>query len=95
MINSSTGAGCLLRSNSLIYEDDVKPKLLNYLYTTFLFSDADVDCELHRSSCTDINLTDLTFPVNLVAWNRLVSRTGPLPRADGSDPAWYFFMGRT
>lgn len=43
-----------LKPISLIYEDDVKPRLLNYLYTTFLFSDADVDCEFHRSSCLDI-----------------------------------------
>jgi hypothetical protein len=47
MINSLT-MGYFLTPISLIYENDVKPKLLNYLYTTFLFSDADVDCELHR-----------------------------------------------
>ncbi|GHJ89240.1 hypothetical protein NliqN6_5642 [Naganishia liquefaciens] len=29
--------------DSLIYPDDVKPKLLNYIYTTLLFSDANVD----------------------------------------------------
>lgn len=29
--------------SSLIYPDDVKPKLLNYIYTTLLFSDANVD----------------------------------------------------
>ena len=46
--------GCLLKPISLIYDDDVKPKLLNYLYTTFLFSDADVDCELHHSPCIGI-----------------------------------------
>lgn len=28
---------------SLIYPDDVKPRLLNYIYTTLLFSDANVD----------------------------------------------------
>lgn len=28
---------------SLIYADDVKPRLLNYIYTTLLFSDANVD----------------------------------------------------
>jgi hypothetical protein len=27
----------------LIYGDDVKNKLLNYIYTTLLFSDANVD----------------------------------------------------
>lgn len=29
--------------DSLIYGDDVKNKLLNYIYTTLLFSDANVD----------------------------------------------------
>ncbi|KAJ9118691.1 hypothetical protein QFC22_003911 [Naganishia vaughanmartiniae] len=29
--------------DSLIYADDVKPRLLNYIYTTLLFSDANVD----------------------------------------------------
>lgn len=29
--------------DSLIYEDDVKEKLLNYVYSTMLFSDASVD----------------------------------------------------
>ncbi|KAG7530943.1 hypothetical protein FFLO_04671 [Filobasidium floriforme] len=28
---------------SLIYTEDIKPRLLNYIYTTLLFSDADVD----------------------------------------------------
>ena len=46
--------GCFSEAISLIYDDDVKPNLLNYLYTTFLFSDADVDCEFHRSSCIDM-----------------------------------------
>lgn len=32
--------------DSLIYEDDIKPKLLNYIYTTLLFSDANVDFNL-------------------------------------------------
>lgn len=30
-------------SPSLIYTEDIKPRLLNYIYTTLLFSDADVD----------------------------------------------------
>lgn len=30
-------------ASSLIYPDDVKPRLLNYIYTTLLFSDANVD----------------------------------------------------
>jgi pachytene checkpoint protein 2 len=29
---------------SLIYPDDIKLKLLNYIYATVVFSDADVDC---------------------------------------------------
>ncbi|CBQ69985.1 related to PCH2-putative ATPase [Sporisorium reilianum SRZ2] len=32
--------------DSLVYEDDIKPKLLNYIYTTLLFSDANVDFNL-------------------------------------------------
>lgn len=31
---------------SLIYTDDIKSKLLDYIYATVVFSDADVDCEL-------------------------------------------------
>jgi hypothetical protein len=30
---------------SLYYADDVKSRLLNYIYATVRFSDADVDCE--------------------------------------------------
>lgn len=30
---------------SLIYSDDIKAKLLDYIYATVIFSDADVDCE--------------------------------------------------
>lgn len=30
---------------SLIYGDDIKAKLLDYIYATVIFSDADVDCE--------------------------------------------------
>lgn len=54
MINSHTRVVHFLKFISLIYEDDVKPKLLNFLYTTFLFSDADVDCELGPSSYIDV-----------------------------------------
>lgn len=32
--------------DSLVYEDDIKAKLLNYIYTTLLFSDASVDFNL-------------------------------------------------
>lgn len=31
---------------SLIYSDDIKSKLLDYIYATVVFSDADVDCTL-------------------------------------------------
>lgn len=31
---------------SLIYSDDIKSKLLDYIYATVVFSDAEVDCEL-------------------------------------------------
>lgn len=30
---------------SLIYAEDIKSKLLDYIYATVVFSDADVDCE--------------------------------------------------
>jgi pachytene checkpoint protein 2 len=36
---------------SLIYSDDIKSKLLDYIYATVVFSDADVDCERYVSSC--------------------------------------------
>ncbi len=38
---------------SLIFSDDIKSKLLDYIYATILFSDADVDCEfiLHSGAC--------------------------------------------
>jgi pachytene checkpoint protein 2 len=32
-------------SFSLVYDDEVKPHLLNYLYATFLLSEANIDCE--------------------------------------------------
>ena len=32
-----------LSEDSLIYTDDIKNRLLNYIYTTLLFSDANVD----------------------------------------------------
>lgn len=31
--------------DSLIFSDDTKSRLLDYIYATVLFSDADVDCE--------------------------------------------------
>lgn len=33
--------------DTLVYEEDIKAKLLNYLYATLIFSDADVDCKPH------------------------------------------------
>ena len=32
---------------SLIYSDDIKSKLLDYIYATIVFSDANVDCEFY------------------------------------------------
>ena len=36
---------------SLIYSDDIKSKLLDYIYATVVFSDADVDCEWFTYHC--------------------------------------------
>ena len=36
---------------SLIYSDDIKSKLLDYIYATVVFSDADVDCEWLTFHC--------------------------------------------
>lgn len=44
---------------TLLYEDDVKARLLNYLYATLIFSDAHVDCE---SSATVHASADCTQP---------------------------------
>lgn len=33
--------------DSLIFSDDTKSRLLDYIYATVLFSDADVDCEYY------------------------------------------------
>lgn len=35
--------------DSLIYEDNIKMKLLDYIHATLVFSDAGVDCELSIS----------------------------------------------
>lgn len=62
--------------DSLIYADDIKMKLLDYIHATLVFSDANVDCASNRSlvQC----LPSLTFPkVNLVSWNRVVLLHGP------------------
>ena len=48
MAASSCELPCMLWEglwDSLIYSDDIKSKLLDYIYATVIFSDADVDCE--------------------------------------------------
>lgn len=37
---------------SLIYAEDIKSKLLDYIYATVIFSDADVDCEYSSGAQT-------------------------------------------
>ena len=41
--------------DSLIYSDDIKSKLLDYIYATVVFSDADVDCEFFATSSGPIS----------------------------------------
>jgi hypothetical protein len=56
--------------DSLVYEDNIKNKLLNYIYSTLLLSDAGVDCEF--MGCV-ITSTDNFPPLdNIVSWNRSV-----------------------
>lgn len=43
---------------SLIYGDGVKSKLLDYIYATISFSDADVDCKSHPCSSVCSRMTD-------------------------------------
>lgn len=59
---------------SLIYPDDIKSKLLDYIYATVVFSDANVDCELR---CSSSRPHILTFQVNIVSWNRVILLHGP------------------
>ena len=40
--------------DSLIYSDDIKSKLLDYIYSTVVFSDADVDCEFSVVSTSGV-----------------------------------------
>lgn len=61
--------------DSLIFPDDTKTKLLDYIYATVLFSDANVDCKL-RLTAPDA-LTQYIFTVNIVSWNRVVLLHGP------------------
>lgn len=56
---------------SLVYPDEIKPRLLNYIYATLVFSDADVDCELLYVPWFDEDLRiSIFFIVNIVSWNR-------------------------
>ncbi|KAG6911652.1 hypothetical protein DXG01_007902 [Tephrocybe rancida] len=53
--------------DSLIYADNIKMKLLDYIHATLVLSDANVDClDFYRK-----------FAVNLVSWNRIVLLHGP------------------
>lgn len=61
--------------DSLIYADNIKLKLLDYIHATLVFSDANVDCK--RSIGTG-GLTSLNNSIgNLVSWNRVVLLHGP------------------
>lgn len=60
--------------DGLIYADNIKLKLLDYIYATLVLSDANVDCayvDFGRRPVTDCYL------VNLVSWNRVVLLHGP------------------
>ncbi|KAG6880055.1 hypothetical protein C0992_006867 [Termitomyces sp. T32_za158] len=60
--------------DSLIYADDIKLKLLDYIHATLLLSDANVDCKyFHGKRCCLLIIS----PVNLVSWNRVVLLHGP------------------
>jgi SpoVK/Ycf46/Vps4 family AAA+-type ATPase len=60
--------------NSLIYADDIKLKMLDYIQATLLLSDANVDCQSPTLRCYCANATS---SVNLVSWNRVVLLHGP------------------
>ena len=60
--------------DSLIFPDDTKSRLLDYIYATVLFSDANVDCEF----CSRLPIPSHNVPiVNIVSWNRVVLLHGP------------------
>jgi len=61
--------------DSLIYGDDIKMKLLDYIHATLVFSDANVDCELPHLYAAEYIFKKST--VNLVTWNRVVLLHGP------------------
>lgn len=62
--------------DSLIYADDIKLKLLDYINATLAFSDANVDCRW--TSVQRIYMLSIGHTiVNLVSWNRVVLLHGP------------------
>lgn len=62
--------------NSLIYDGDIKLKLLDYIHATLILSDANVDCGYH-STTVSCMVRFSVFSVNLVSWNRVVLLHGP------------------
>lgn len=40
--------------DSLIYADDIKMKLLDYIHATFVLSDANVDCKSSRATLGEL-----------------------------------------
>lgn len=65
--------------NRLVYPDDIKPKLLNYIYATLVLSDADVDCESSFSSlCLFFILSCWNHPSQLISY----PGTGMLDQCD-------------
>ncbi len=60
--------------DSLIYTDDIKMKLLEYIHATLIFSDANVNC---RYASNFHRIVVHSFLVNLVTWNRVVLLHGP------------------
>jgi pachytene checkpoint protein 2 len=63
--------------DSLIFPDDTKSRLLDYIYATVLFSDANVDCESQFYCSPCAHITHNMLPVNIVSWNRVVLLHGP------------------
>jgi hypothetical protein len=66
--------------DSLIYADDIKMKLLDYIHATMVFSDANVDCEVHPW---------LVVCVLTCERNRSQSHFVE-PRRSFARPAWYW-----
>lgn len=69
---------------SLIYEDGVKSKLLDYIHATMFFSDADVDCE--DRSVPGAHMVDeryLTICASFLPYSqyRVMEQSGSPPRA--------------